>query len=86
MNIKENMSTNKTRDVYTHTLTVDEWAEKTHMASDYSRVKKLSVSAYCWTKALNLLGNRRSQLCDQEMQRINLPLCVYSKLACAGKH
>lgn len=52
-----------------------------HVASDYSHVKKLSVSVYCWTGAQNLLGNRRLQLCDQEMQRINLPRCVLSRLA-----
>lgn len=61
-----------------------------HVASDYSHVKKLSVSVYCWTGAQNLLGNRRLQLCDQEMQRINLPRCVLSRLArcvwaCTGK-
>ncbi len=30
----------------------------------------------CWTGARNLLGNRRLQLCDQEMQRISRPLCA----------
>lgn len=53
---KSNQYNSVWRKRITNTLTGDKWAEKPLMASDYSRVKKLSVSVHCWTGAQNLQG------------------------------
>ena len=68
----------QTGDTYTPTLTVDERAEKTsHSIRLFTCEKAQCLCLLLDLEALTLLGNRRSQLCDQEMQRISLPsLCL----------